>query len=342
MAMTSSGMTRECPAGCPICHAPAQYLRSVDDVPFFRCTDCASLFAHPDFLTAVDRGTTTNYGDAYWKKELESARERSYGSSIARVAETLRMSRIAVRRFLDIGSGPGYLLDALAALLPNATGMFHGIELLPPPVAERSTHRNYRIGTVGDLDGQFDGGICIEVIEHLTPGILDVLIRQLAARSTPGALYFFNSAQPSFVEQTDPGYLDPLVRGHIVSWSIKGVRAIFAPAGFNVIPLPGRDWAFLAEFGPPRAMSADSLMSWLWAPLEENLALSRNDAFGPLFETIGVESARCYLEAALAEGRAHWALGLQRALDGLKLTPASPLPALAASFLSRLRSRRAT
>lgn len=340
--MNLSGMTQECPAGCPICRAPAQFLRTVDDVPFFRCAGCASLFAHPDFLEAVDRGTTTNYGDAYWNKELESARERSYGGSIARVAETLRLSRIPVRRFLDIGSGPGYLLDALAALLPSAAGIFHGIELLPPPMAERSTHPNYRIGTVGDLDGLFDGGICVEVIEHLTPGILAVLIGELAARSTPGALYFFNSAQPSFVEQTDPGYLDPKVRGHIVSWSIDGVRTIFAPAGFNVIPLPGRDWAFLAEFGPPRAVPVDELMSWLWAPVPENLALSRNDALGPLFETIGVESARCYLEAALAEGRAHWALGLQRNLNALKLAPASLLAAPAASFLSRLRPRRTT
>jgi hypothetical protein len=311
-------------------------LRSVDGVPFFRCAGCGSFYAHPDFLDAVDRGTTTNYGDDYWREELTSARERSYGSSIARVAETFRMSRIPVQRFLDIGSGPGFLLDSLAALLPASAGMFHGVELLPPPLADRSRHPNYRIGSVGDLEGTFDAGICVEVIEHLTPTILGILAGQLAARSTPGAMYFFNSAQPSFVESTDPGYLDPKGRGHIVSWSISGVREILAPAGFNVIPLPGRDWAFLAEFGPARTLSADDLMSWLWAPVPENLAAFQHEAFGPLFASIGLESARCYLESALADGRAHWALGLEQQIRASVLRTA---PQSTVSWLRRLKSR---
>jgi hypothetical protein len=299
--MSSAGAVA---AKCPICGAPAGFLRAVDDVSFFRCTGCASLYAHPDFLAAVDQGTTANYGDEYWADGLPSARERSYGPGIARVAEVVRMSRIPVRRFLDIGTGPGYLLDALTVLLPNAAEVFHGVELLPPPVADRSSHPNYHIGTVGDLEGLFDGGVCIEVIEHLTPAILRTMVAQLAARSTPGALYYFNSAQPSFVDSTDPGYLDPKRRGHIVSWSIEGVRNIFSPAGFNVISVPGRDWAFFAEFCPPRSVSVDNLISWLWRPVPQNLALFRKDAFGQLLETIGVESSLCYLQGA----RANWAI----------------------------------
>ena len=116
---------------------------------------------------------------------------------------------------------------------------------------------------------------------------------------------------PSFVEARDPGYLDPRRRGHIVAWSIDGVRRVFAPAGFNIIPLPGRDWAFLAEFGPEREVPVDDLMSWLWNPVPENLALWHGDAFETLFETIGLESARCYLEAALAESRGHRMLALE-------------------------------
>jgi hypothetical protein len=334
-------MTQDSDSGtrCRICGAPASYLRTVDEVPFFRCTGCCSLYAHPDFLDAVDHGTTANYGDAYWAEELASARQRAYGGSIVRVAETLRMARIPVRRFLDIGSGPGFLLDALAALLPNLAGMFHGIELLPPPLADRSRHPNYRIGTVGDLDGCFDAGVCIEVIEHLTPKTLSVMVRELAARSTRGALYYFNSAQPSFVEGTDPGYLDPKVRGHIVSWSVAGARAIFAPAGFNIIAIPGRDWAFFAEFGPQRVVSVDDLMAWLWQPVPDNLALLGHDAFGRLFETIGVESTRCYLEAALAEGRGHWALALERQIRLATLSAAPRATASILTWLRRLRSR---
>jgi SAM-dependent methyltransferase len=335
MEHTADGGTPD----CPICQKPSGFLREVEHVAFFRCGGCGSLFAHPDFLDTVDRGAAANYGDAYWALEIASARERSYGGSIVRVAETLRLARIPVRRFLDIGSGPGFLLDALKALLPNMSDVFHGIELLPPPLPYRSTHPNYRIGSTNDLDGLFDAGICVEVIEHLTPKILSALAHQLAGKSTPGALYFFNSAQPSFVDSTDPGYLDPRRRGHIVSWSIAGAREIFSPAGFNIIPLPGRDWAFLAEYGPRRELTADDLMSWLWHPVPENVALSQHDAMGPLFATFGLESARCYLEAALSEGRGHWAVGLERQLREARIVPAGGALLSDRSWLGRLRSR---
>ena len=89
-------------------------------------------------------------------------------------------------------------------------------------------------------------------------------------------------------------------------WSIAGARVMFEPAGFNVIALPGRDWAFLAEFGPPRAVGLETLFDWLWRPAPENIALIRDDRFGPLFETLGLESARCYLESAIADERTRW------------------------------------
>ncbi len=314
--------------------ARAGFLRDVDGVAFFRCSECGSLFADPDFLRQVDTGGIANYGDTYWSEECASAQERSYGGSIARAAEIIRLSRIPLRRFLDIGCGPGYLLDSLSTLLPGIADMFHGVELLPPPEGRRSRHPNYRIGTIEDLDGLFDGGVCIEVIEHLTPMILGILIGQLAARSTPGALYFFNSAQPSFVEASDPAYLDPKRRGHIVSWSIAGIRRIFEPAGFNVIPLPGRDWAFLAEYGPPRTLSADDLMSWLWTPVTENMALLRDQEFGALFTTIGIESSRCYLESAIADARLGRMPEVERRLHAAARSLAPRVP-----WLKRLRAR---
>jgi len=109
----------------------ATSLRVVDDVEFYCCTGCGSLFAHPDFLAAVDDGTAENYRDEYWAKELAAARQRSWGAGIVRVAEILRLARVPVRRFLDVGSGPGFLLDSLTGLLPTTVGMFHGVELFP-------------------------------------------------------------------------------------------------------------------------------------------------------------------------------------------------------------------
>jgi Methyltransferase domain len=310
---------------CPICRNEAGHLRDVDAVAYFRCLKCETLFADPDFLAAVDAGAVGNYRVSYWEQELPAARERSFGSGVVRMAETLRMARLPVRRALDIGSGAGFLLDALAQLVPTLAERVHGVELFPPPPHKRTQSPNYHIGSVGDLEGPFDAGVCIEVIEHLTPAILADLLRQLAAKSSPGALYFFNSAQPSFVETVDPSYLDPRGRGHVVALSVAGARVVFERAGFNVIALPGRDWAFLAEFGPPRAVDADMLMDWLWRPAPENLALIRNDRFGPLFEAIGLECARCYLECGVAEARTRWALGLQDELRQARGKGLSPL-----------------
>jgi hypothetical protein len=288
---------------CPICQGEAAHHREVDGVAYFKCLTCGSLFVHPDFMAAVDSGDVGNYRVAYWEHELPAARERSFGAGVIRMAETLRMARTPVRRALDIGSGPGFLLDALAELVPSLAERTHGVELFPPPPHQRTQSPNFHVGSVGDLEGSFDAGVCIEVIEHLTPTVVTKLLGQLAAKSSPGALYFFNSSQPSFIETTDPGYLDPHNRGHVVSWSLAGARVLFEPAGFNVIALPGRDWAFLAEFGPPRRVEADMLAEWLGRPVPENIELIRKDRFGSLFETIGLESARCYFESAAAEAR---------------------------------------
>jgi len=303
---------------CPICQEAASIFGDVEGVSYFCCSGCDSIFAHPDFLAAVESGSLRNYNETYWAKELPAARERSYGAAIIRLSETLRLSRIPVRRILDIGSGPGFFLDALTELVPSLAERVYGIELFPPAPAHRSRNANYRMGHIADLEGVFDAGVCIEVIEHLTPSILIDLVSQLAQKSNPGALYFFNSAQPSFVRSIDAAYLDPHRRGHVVSWSIAGLQRIFERAGFNVIALPGRDWAFLAEFGPQRSLSAEGLLEWLWRPLPENLALTGNDRFGPLFQAFGLEGARCYLECGLVEARTEWALRLDDELQKAK------------------------
>ncbi len=291
----------------------------MDGIAFFRCEPCGSLFADPAFIARVEAGEMLNYRDPYWDTEISAARERDAGSSLARVAETMRMCRIPIERFIDIGAGAGGLLDCLAELTPEIAGHFYGIELFPPAPALRSKHPNYRIGTLDGMPEMFEAGICIEVIEHLTPSTLRGLAAQLARRATPGALFLFNSAQPGFVEQHDPGYLDPLGRGHIVSYSLAGAAAIFAPAGFHIIALPGRDWAFLAEFceNPPPT-GIDAMFERLWHPNPENLALLEGAKYGRMLIGMGLDSARAYLEAACVQERTRWALGLQAELDAAR------------------------
>jgi hypothetical protein len=285
------------PDMCPVCLGTGcDHFSTVSTVDYLKCRTCGSLFAEPAFLEKAARGEAQTYREDYWEEERQAAHERCFGSTPIRVAETLLYCRRPVRRFLDIGAGSGHLLDALAILLPRAQDIFHAVEAFPPPPPHRTTHPNFIEGMVGDLTGPFDAGVCIEVIEHLVPDILRGIAADLARISAPSALYYFNSDQPAFVEEEDPTYLDPLIRGHVVAYSLAGLRAIFEPAGFNIITLPGRNWAFLAELGPVCAVSRDDLYARVWTALPENVAILNDGGFSTLLHTSGLEAARCYLE----------------------------------------------
>jgi len=294
---------------CIVCQrGEAAPYRAVDGIGYFRCLACGSLFADPAFIARIESGEVVNYQSAYWDSEVRSAKERSFGAGLMRSAETIRLCRIPINRFIDIGSGTGSLLDAVSALVPEIADRFYGIEVFPPEPAQRSAHPNYRIGTLASMTESFDAGVCIEVIEHLSPGMLRGLVAQLAERAAQGALFLFNSAQPSFVDSHDPGYLDPHGRGHIVSYSVEGAKAIFEPAGFKVIALPGRDWAFLAEYGKVPGQTEgeiglDALFTRLWTPHPDNMAMLAAARFGPLMIGVGLDSCRVYLEHAASQSR---------------------------------------
>lgn len=141
--------------------------------------------------------STRLYDEAYWNEELCSARMRARGESLARVGEALLYCQRPVKRFLDVGADPGYLLHELAKQYPGRPDLFHGVELLPS--AERTPHPNYVEGDVGMLEEACDAGVCIEVIEHLTPRMLGKLVDRLAKVSLPCSLWLFNTGMPDYV-----------------------------------------------------------------------------------------------------------------------------------------------
>jgi hypothetical protein len=161
-----------------------------------------------------------------------------------------------------------------------------------------------------------------EVIEHLTPATLRALVVQLAAASHPGSLYLFNSGQPDFVEQEDPGYLDPHGRGHVVSYSLAGAATIFEPAGFKVIGLPGRTWAFLAEFKSQWPGDSEALITRLWHPVAENVTMLRSARFGELMRAAALDTARAYLPrhapAVVVPEEGYLRRTMRATMDGLR------------------------
>lgn len=287
----------------------------IEQVPYSICEHCKSIYvASPDLLSDQK---VRSYDQDYWRNEIASSRHRSFGSTLSRIAEVFFYSRIPIQSFVDIGCGPGFTLDAIGCLMPDHSSLFYGVELFPPPAEFRTRSNNYIQGTVGSCGMYFSAGICIEVIEHMFPWQLRTLAAEIAAASQPNAIYYFNSAQPDHVIKNDPNYLDPYNRGHVASYSLEGLRVLFGEYDLSVIPLFGRDWAFLLEYCKNRkevVLTADDLLSRLWTPLPENINKLIDNGFGPLMHTMGLESARCYLESAISTERALWALSLDKQL----------------------------
>lgn len=298
---------------CPVCRAGSStHYTDVEGVPYFRCEECRSIHVGPAVMADFDAGRPSlrEYDAEYWASELADARTRAAGISPCRAGEAILYCRRPVKQFLDIGAGPGFLLQQLLEWLDPAGEIFHAVERFAP--AEHFKHPNYHHGSLADLDGSFDAGVCIEVVEHLTPNMLDQLVAALARVSKPDSYWLFNTGMDGYVEHEDPGYLDPYRRGHIVSYSEAGIRSIFEPHGFRVHCLPGKSFAFAAEYQPTSDCAYDDR---IYFPLPENVALLQRH---PLLYNAAFESARSYFYAANDLERTRWALSLQEELEAVK------------------------
>lgn len=294
---------------CPVCASGlSSHYADIDGFPYLECQACGSLHISTEVLASLDSGEAPlgRYADVYWQQERDAAFARANGVSLCRAGEAILYCRRPVTRFLDIGTGPGFLVEKLQELLDSQAEIFHGVEKYPPTYASKC--RNLHIGEVGDLAGCFDAGACIEVIEHLTPAMLEKLIAGLAAISSPGSFWLFNTGMPDYVKKEDPAYLDPLKRGHIVSYSLAGLDRIFSRHGFAVRQLPGKSFAFCAEFLPAEPVDFDAR---IYRPLKENLSLLQRNH---LLYQAAFESARSYFYQAGYFERTAWALSLAEQL----------------------------
>lgn len=169
---------------CQCCNSnEIELFANIDGYDYYNCRNCDLIFLDNDVIEKIDKGfniVSYNADDDYWKNELCAAKERSYKDALARMSELFYYSRIKINKFIDIGTGPGYFLDAVSIYLPDNKKMFYGIEKYPPKRKFRTNSKNYVIGDINDLKDKFEAGMCIEVIEHLTPKMLDNLLLGLS------------------------------------------------------------------------------------------------------------------------------------------------------------------
>ncbi len=281
---------------CPCCNSKStrQFIK-VLEYDYYECKSCDTLFIDTNYLSKIDNGfNIVKYEEGYWKMELESAKDRAYGPALARMSEALYYCKRPVNKFLDIGSGPGYFLDAVKKLLPANAHHFYGVELFPPKEEFRSKSENYIIGDLGDLTDKYDCGICVEVVEHLTPKMFDDILQKLARVSNPDALYIFNTGMPEYVKHEDMGYLDPTKRGHLVSYSLKAVSLMAGKYGFVVHRIPGKTWAYALELTDNKKAASADIRERIWHALPQNLNLLCDPEMGHVLKILGLETSRAY------------------------------------------------
>jgi SAM-dependent methyltransferase len=209
------------------------------------------------------------------------------------MSEIFHYARLPIRTFLDIGSGPGYFLDAVAKYLPNSTDIFHAVEKFPPPPEYRTKSTNYFIGDIADFPQKVDGGLCMEVIEHMNPSTVQGLFQSLANISEKDAIYIFNTGMPDYVRNEDQNYIDPIIRGHIVSYSVKAVEILAKPFGFSVLAIPGKTWAFVLEYNAV-ARPDEDIRDRIWTAHQENINVLTDKDMGSALRILGMETARAY------------------------------------------------
>jgi hypothetical protein len=296
---------------CPVCDCSSTSYANISGFAYFECSGCGIIHIDPLVIAQIDGGKQlVEYRSDYWKMETEAAEERSRSVGILRFAEAIFLCRRPVRHAIDIGTGTGRLLDHIEHLLPRSSQHIWGVELFPPADEQRTQSTRYVRGTISSVANiTFDAGMCMEVVEHLTPTMVRSMLRELAARSNPDSCFFFNTGLAAYTKHEDPGYLDPTNRGHIVSWTVKAFNVLGSPFGLSATELPGRTWAFLVE----HTDRPQDIESRLWAPLPTNLTFLNDGKPGQsLLGIAAAESCRGYFNAQRAEERTAWALSLAR------------------------------
>ena len=291
---------------CPVCGGSgrlAYHAVAGEKMPqynYYKCEDCGTIYIQTDILDMMDCGhQLIEYKEEYWKMEHDSAIDRCYGANLARLAEAIYYCQIPIHKCLDIGAGGGYLLDALLGYLPTKEDAFWAIEKYPPKEEWRTKSPHYIIGKYSALrEHQFECGICVEVVEHLTPKMLVEIFSEVAKASVPGSLYLLNFGFASYVaDEGQEQYLDPFVRGHIMSYSVRGLQALLEPLKFQVLPIRGKSWCIAIEYREETDVrfGGEDITDRIWSALPENLALLEDPIMGSALKVLGLESVRAYL-----------------------------------------------
>jgi len=112
--------------------------------------------------------------------------------------------------------------------------------------------------------------------------------------SNKGAVYLINSGMPEYVMKEDPAYLDPVRRGHIISYSLQALKLLAGEFGFNVYSIQGKTWACVIEYDADFDPN-EKICDRIWKISEHNKNILNDPVTGEILRILGMESVRAYI-----------------------------------------------
>ena len=105
---------------CPICNNKSEVYTNIENIDYFNCRSCDFIFIDLEFISKIDNGNSVvEYTENYWNNELKSAKKRAYDDVVGRMTELIYYAKRPIQTMVDIGTGPGYILDFVDENMQN-------------------------------------------------------------------------------------------------------------------------------------------------------------------------------------------------------------------------------
>jgi SAM-dependent methyltransferase len=232
--------------------------RQASATTLFRCNRCGLEIFLPQMI-----GTADFYTEAYGLQGEATQGSLPYSTCKWDFVEAGK-DLTDVSRLLEIGSGPGHFLDAVASRLEALEGIESN-----PVARETCRRKGYKVH--GDLveccpSRPFDAAMAFHVLEHVKDPL--EFLRAVASKVRPGgiiALSLPNRAGPIRFIRPCAHDMPP---HHATRWRPKTLRALADKLGWEIDrlvlqPLVREDWYYYSVYVPRRLIGGTSRVAFL-------------------------------------------------------------------------------
>jgi SAM-dependent methyltransferase len=243
--VTAKWIVEDC--ACPMCGMTEAEATRYEQPPFKvkRCSSCALWFLSPRL--AAEEAQRFYHSDAYFSGgdgesgyEDYSVQERSLRATFRKFLKTIDAKGATGGTFLEVGCGPGYLLDEAGAYFDTLTG----VELSAKTAKQAAGLTGAKIYTsIEEIDDTltFDCIVATHVIEHIYEPV--AFVESLARRLKPGGSIILAAPHMGSLFRRIMGRRWPSFKypEHVSFFDQKTLPDLFRRAGLDVagnVPYP--------------------------------------------------------------------------------------------------------